>query len=142
MGEPRLLHADKGAEEKGHHVQSGIGDHHPDGAEERQQHHGNRRREKVRHPRRQVIDRNGRAFMLRLQRREHGRQRHEGGDKDPKAMAKVLRNVVKRQAGERHPDAAEPAHHLHPAQFFPEDPPQHVRENGGEEEDCPYLEPF
>ena len=74
--------------------------------------------------------------MLRLQRREHGRQRHEGGDKDPegdggdqrhrKAMAKVLRNVVKRQAGERHPDAAEPAHHLHPAQFFPEDPPQHV----------------
>ncbi len=45
--------------------------------------------------------------MLRLQRREHGRQRHEGGDKDPegdggdqrhrKAMAKVLRNVVKRR---------------------------------------------
>jgi hypothetical protein len=33
VGEPRLLHADKGAEEKGHHVQCGIGDHHPDGAE-------------------------------------------------------------------------------------------------------------
>ncbi|VGP72700.1 hypothetical protein SB00610_03553 [Klebsiella quasipneumoniae subsp. similipneumoniae] len=90
--------------------------------------------------------------MVRLQRREHRRHRHECGDENTqgnsrhqrhrKAVAKVLRDVVKRQAGERHPDAAEPANHLHPAHFLRHDPPENVRKDSGEEEGRPHLEPL
>ncbi|VAM01324.1 Uncharacterised protein [Enterobacter hormaechei] len=57
-------------------------------------------------------------------------------------MPEVLRNVVKRQARERHPDAAKPAHHPHPAHFFRHHAPEDVREDGGEEEYRPDLKPL
>ncbi|VAG78237.1 Uncharacterised protein [Enterobacter hormaechei] len=57
-------------------------------------------------------------------------------------MPEVLRNVVKRQARKRHPDAAKPAHHPHPAHFFRHHAPEDVREDGGEEEYRPDLKPL
>lgn len=83
---------------------------------------------------------------------EYGCQWYEGGDKDfegdggdqcyCKVMVKVLRNVVKCQVGECYFDVVELVYYFYLVQFFFEDFLQYVRENGGEEEDCLYLELF